>query len=122
MEEEKDKLYQYFNHADKHEASSDLTDSVMNSVESIVDAPFIVKPLISSKAWIYIFISALFVIAGSFGLELTTTIKKVPLFFDWENIAIRDFTTSIKIGIVVLSMLLILTMADIVYRRMKKIA
>ncbi|MFK8039466.1 MAG: hypothetical protein AB8B74_14330 [Crocinitomicaceae bacterium] len=122
MEAEKDKLHQYFNEKPVSGTSADFTKLVMDRVETIAETPFVIKPLISRKGWIYIVLIGLILVFGSFSLEFVGTLQKMPTLLTWPELNLEDFATSIKIAVVVVSLLLILTIADILYRKMKNLA
>jgi len=122
MEQEKDRLDQYFNEQAIHEPSTDFTNLVKERVQEMAETPFVFKPLISRKGWIYIVLTGTLVILSSFSIELADTFYELPAYLRWESINFQDFETSIKIAGVVLSLLIVLTIADIAYRKMKNIA
>ncbi|MFK8046575.1 MAG: hypothetical protein AB8B72_13845 [Crocinitomicaceae bacterium] len=122
MEQEKDRLYKYFNEKPISEPSTDFTKLVMEKVEIIADKPFEIKPLISTKGWLYIVLIGIAIIISSFSIELADTVYKLPAYLNWESIKLKDFETSIKIGVIVVSILIVLTATDMLYRRMKNLA
>lgn len=120
MEAEKDKLFDHFKQAKLNQPSFDFTESVMNRVEDIVNTPLVVKPLISKKSWILILSVVILVMFGSFIIDLLNLIENMPRLFEFPKIRIKDFETSIRITAGVLALLLALTLADIVYRKRKR--
>lgn len=120
MEAEKDKLFDHFKNKKTSQTTFGFTESVMDRIDDIVSTPFVVKPLISKKGWIYILIVMVLVVLGSFMVDLMTTFEKMPKLFELPKIQMKDFETSLRVVIGVAVLLLALTLADIVYRKSRR--
>lgn len=122
MEAEKDKLEKYFAKQKIESPSFNFTERVMADVKEVVEKPFVVQPLINKRTWLWIAVVSALVIAFSFILEFIGSVQKMPKIFDWSSIRWADFATSLRIVAGVVSLFVILTLADIIYRKVKNIA
>ncbi|MDX1349273.1 MAG: hypothetical protein R3279_03435 [Putridiphycobacter sp.] len=122
MEVEKDRLQNYYKNDKVQSPSFNFTDNVMAEVAAIAETPLVVPPLITKRAWVWIVGISIFVIVFSFFLELIGSIQEMPRLFDWSQVNWEDFTNSIRIVIGVVSLFVVLTLVDVIYRKMKRLA
>ena len=122
MEAEQDKIRKHINNKPVSQPSDNFTNLVMEQVQHMAETPLVIKPLISRTGWIYIIIVSTLAIFGSFILEFVGSVQKMSPLFNMSDLHLEDFMTSIKVAIGVTSLLLLLTLVDIIYRKMKQIA
>lgn len=122
MEAENDKLRNHFKNESIQKPSTDFTKLVMEKVEDIAETPLVFKPLIAKRQWIYIIGIAALAIASSLIFDLVSVFQKFTPIFSMESIDLTQFLTTFKVGVGVVSLLIILTGADLIYRKMKNLA
>lgn len=122
MKEEKDILKKHItSDFNKEVPSIDFTEMVMKKVEGSLEIKPI-EPLISKKAWIYAGVLATLVILISFGLEVQ---QSDTVWFGDLGIELPDlekFRTTITLSIIIVSILGLMTVADVLYRRRNHLA
>lgn len=122
MKEVKDILKKHItSDFNKEVPSVDFTEMVMKKVENSLE----IKPvesLISKKAWIYAAILAALIILISFGLEVQQSDIN---WFDELGIELpnlEQFRTTITLSVIIVSILGLMTAADVLYRRRNHLA
>ena len=122
MMEEKDILKKHIISDFNQEIPSvDFTELVMQKVEQSLEAKGEFAPLISRKSWVVALLVAIFIILISFGVEVQQT--EIDWFSDlgFEIPDFEKFRTTIILSSVIISILGLMTAADIVYRRRNQI-
>ena len=118
MKEEKDILKKHITSDFKQEVPSiDFTQLVMEKVEECMAVNSVVKPLISKKSWIISLIVAVCIILISFGVEVQ---QSDISWFDSLGFQMPDlekFKTTIYLSMAIVSVLGLMTVADMFYRR-----
>lgn len=119
MKEEKDILKNTIvSNFKKETPAIDFTDSVMQKIEFAMDHPTVVKPLISKKAWL-VFLSvfgALILVALS--IDSIQTIDFNTNFLNSiKSIHWSDYKMTLKLFVSMVTILAILSLSDLFYRR-----
>ncbi len=118
MKEEKDILKEHIISGFKQEVPTiDFTEKIMSKIENSIATKPVVAPLISKKYWLITIAVGIVLILISFGIEIqdydldwfTDLGFKLP---DFEK-----FKSTIYISFVVCTVLGLMTIADLVYRK-----
>ena len=118
MKEEKDILKKHIPSDFKQEVPSiDFTQLVMEKVEESMAVSSVVKPLISKKSWIISLIVAVCIILISFGVEVQQSDISWFNSLGFQMPDLEKFKTTIYLSMAIVSVLGLMTVADMFYRR-----
>ena len=121
MEAEKDILKKHITSDFKQEVPSiDFTQLVMEKVQNTLEEKTVVEPLISKRAWLWTLIIAACIVLISFGVDLQ---QSDVTWFDSLGFQMPDlekFKTTIYLSTAIVSILGIMTVADMFYRRRRQ--
>lgn len=110
----KDKIFDGFHQS---VPSKDFTDNVMASIEKSLATKTIFEPLISKKWWKIIGTISISIILLSFIFESQYDVANI--FSEIKIPSIENYKTSIKLTGLIVSMLIIMTASDLIYRKFK---
>ena len=121
MKEEKDILKKHITSDFKQEVPSvDFTQLVMEKVDQSLEIKT-ATPLVSKKGWIVALLVAVFIILISFGVEVQQSDTNWIGDLGVELPDFEKFKTTIVLSTIIVSILGLMTAADIFYRRKNQI-
>ena len=97
----------------------DFTDKVMQQVQAIASTKKIIKPLISKSTWIKVGIIAVFVFIFSFRIDIQNIALELPFGLTLPKLNFSDFKLTIKLFAIITSILVLMTLLDVIYRRIR---
>jgi flagellar biosynthesis protein FliR len=123
MKAEKDRLKESIISGFKKETPSiDFTDKVMYKIEYSLEHPTVIKPLISKKSWFIFFSVFGGLIFISLVIDSVQTINfNNGIINSIKSIHWSDYKTTLKLFVSIVSILFLLSVSDLFYRRKKHI-
>lgn len=124
MKEEKDILKNTIvSDFNQETPSDDFTSKVMQKIEYSLEHPTVVKPLISKKTWLIVFIIFGLLLFGSFIIDSVQTINlKTSRWIETiQSIHWSNYKNTFKLFVIILFVLVIMSISDMFYRKWKYI-